>query len=184
MYWNHYFIFINYTNCFQSLFFRQKILLSVSLAWSQQRKARFPTPRPKAVLFPRASVTGRMQPLNSANIKIPTAIKKLWKEVWNSPGKQKTLVSSLGSPYRGESIQQTAVANHSTQHQVSCQTGIADPWPWQWTKQLSTTPEAPWRIGSIHPQVAEKETRQIHISRHPEWDTSSDGAKDTTWRSC
>ena len=169
-------------NCFQSLFLIQKILLSVSVAWLQ-RKARFPIPRLRAVLFPWDSVTGRMQPLNSGNIKILTAIKKLWSEKWNSPINKRHWWSSLSSPFREKIIQLTAVANGSMQHQVFCQKGIANLLPWQWTKQLSSTPECPWLIGSIHPQVAKKETRQIHIRRHPEGDTTSDGAKDTAWRS-
>ena len=86
-------------NCVQSLFLIQKILLSVSLAWSQM-KARFPIPTLRAVLFPWDSVTGRMQPLNSRNIKILTAIKKLWSEKWNSPINKRHLWSSLSSPFR------------------------------------------------------------------------------------
>ena len=117
MHWNHQFIFINCMNCFQSLFLIQKILLSVSLAWSQ-RKARFPIPRLRAVLFPWDSVTGRMQPLNSGNIKILTAIKKLWSEKLNSPINKRHWWSSLSSPFRGKIIQLTAVANGSMQHQV------------------------------------------------------------------
>ena len=112
-------------NCVQSLFLIQKILLSVSLAWSQ-RKARFPIPRLRAVLFPWASVTGRMQPLNSGNIKILTAIKKLWSEKWNSSINKRHLWSSLSSPFRGKIIQLTAVANGSMQLQIFCQKGIAN----------------------------------------------------------
>ena len=125
MHWNHQFIFINCMNCFQSLFLIQKILLSVSLAWSQ-RKARFPIPRLRAVLFPWDSVTGRMQPLNSGNIKILTAIKKLWSEKWNSSINKRHFWSSLSSPFRGKIIQLTAVANGSMQLQIFCQKGIAN----------------------------------------------------------